>query len=59
MTGSAGQLIHVEAHLGAGVVAVCLVIATLDIIDNSLKRNVNIAHTTKFILIVEMEFLAI
>ena len=34
-------------------------VATLDIIDNSLKRNVNIAHATKFILIVEMEFLAI
>ena len=59
MTGSAGQFIHVEAHLGASIIAVCLVIATLDIINNSLKRNIDIAHTTKFILIVEMEFLTI
>ena len=56
---SAGQLIHVETHLGTGVVTIRLVVATFDISDNSLKRNVNIPHTAKFILIVEMKFLAI
>ena len=59
MTSSAGQLIHVEAHLSASVVTIGFMVTTLDIIDNSLKRNVDIAHATKFILIVEMEFLAI
>ena len=59
LTGSAGQLIHVEAHLGASVIAISFMVTTLDIIDNSFKRNVNIAYTTKFIFIVKMEFLAI
>ncbi|CAG5302781.1 Uncharacterised protein [Streptococcus pneumoniae] len=59
LTGSAGQLIHVETHLSASVIAIGFMVTTFDIIDNSLKRNVDIAHATKFILIVEMEFLTI
>ncbi|CKO33064.1 Uncharacterised protein [Streptococcus pneumoniae] len=59
LTGSAGQLIHVETHLSARVIAIGFMVTTFDIIDNSLKRNVDIAHTAKFILIVKMKFFAI
>ena len=59
MTSSAGQLIHVEAHLGASIVTIGFMVTTFDISNNSLKRNIDIAHATKFIFIVEMEFLAI
>ena len=59
VTSSTGQLIHVETHLGASVIAIGFMVATFDIIDNSFKRNIDIAHTTKFIFIMEMEFLTI
>ena len=59
MAGGTSQFIHVGQHLIAGEVTRSFVVAAIDVGDDSFKRNVNIANPTKFILIMEMELLAI
>ena len=59
MAGGTSQFIHVGQHLIAGKVARRFMVAAIDIGNDPFKRNVNIANPTKFILIMEMEFLAL
>ncbi len=55
MAALAGQLIHIGLHDRAGIVAGRFLITAMDIVDNPLKGNINVPHTTKFILIVEVK----
>ena len=55
MAGRTGQLIHVATHDIAGKVAAGLVIATVDIGDDTLKWNVDIALSAKVIDLVKMK----
>ena len=55
VTSCTGQLIHISPHLRPSKITIGFMVAPVDIGDNPLKRNVNIAHATKFIFIVEME----
>ena len=59
MAGSTSQFIHVGQHLIASKVARRFVVTAINIGNDPFKRNVNIANPTKFILIMEMEFLAL
>ena len=59
MTSRTGQLIHVSPHLRPSKITIGFMVATVDIGNNPLKRNVNIAHAAKFIFIVEMELSSI
>ena len=59
MAGGTSQFIHVGQHLIAGEVARRFVVAAINIGNDPFKRNVNISNPTKFILIMEMEFLAL
>ena len=55
MTSRTSQLIHIGPHLRPSKITIGLMVATVDIGDNPLKRNINITHAAKFIFIVEME----
>ena len=55
LTALAGQFIHIGLHDGAGIVTGSFLIAAVDIVDNTLKGNINVPHPTKFILIVEVK----
>ena len=55
MTSRTSQLIHISPHLRPSKITIGLMVATVDIGDNPLKRNINIAHAAKLIFIVEME----
>ena len=59
MASGTSQFIHVGQHLITGEVTRSFVVAAIDVGDDPFKRNVNIANPTKFILIMEVEFLAL
>ena len=59
VTSRTSQLIHICPHLCPSKITIGFMVATVDIGDNSLKRNVNIAHAAKLIFIMEMELSSI
>ena len=58
MASMAGQLSHVLAHRVARKIARCFFVASIDISDDPFKGDINIADTTEFILVMEMEQVA-
>ena len=59
MASRTGQFIHIRAHLVAGKITIGLTETAVNIGDDSFKGNVDISNSTKFIFIVEVEFLAL
>ena len=55
MASRTSQLIHICPHLRPSKITIGFMVATVDIGDNPLKGNVNIAYAAKFIFIMEME----
>ena len=59
VAGPTGQFIHVSLHDCPCIITIGFTVAAVYISNQAFKWNINIPHPTKFIFIVEMEFLPI
>ena len=59
MTSLTSEFRHILSHHIAGEITIRFVVAAVNIVDNALKHSVNIANTTKVVLVVEMERLSV